>query len=270
MDRLRAFAKAVLYYARGIDLQRISCSLPSNQVIRNRNTVNLAEYLTISSLRTASESTGPFSLRPLIIFILGAPGVGKGTISSFLKETFPTLTHLSYGELVNYCDKSPGSWVSCLPRRGGSLRPLVPARDAVRLVGDAMKEGIRRHGRMIWLIDGLPRDQDHVVEWMTQIGRADFILYLSCPPEVSYARMDKRAETSGRPEDADPAKVRERVQRNIRANGPMLEALEKSGIELVRVDANRDLPVVKREVLDHVQNVIQTWISGQIERARSS
>ncbi|KAI1654637.1 hypothetical protein F4813DRAFT_369702 [Daldinia decipiens] len=52
------------------------------------------------------------STQPLIIFILGAPGTGKGTHSKFLNTTFSSLTHLSYGDLIRYEDRIPGSWTA--------------------------------------------------------------------------------------------------------------------------------------------------------------
>ncbi|OTB10971.1 hypothetical protein K445DRAFT_322463 [Daldinia sp. EC12] len=44
------------------------------------------------------------SKEPTIIFILGAPGTGKGTLSTFLNSRFSRLTHLSYGDLIRRQD----------------------------------------------------------------------------------------------------------------------------------------------------------------------
>ncbi|KAI1140965.1 P-loop containing nucleoside triphosphate hydrolase protein [Hypoxylon sp. FL0543] len=193
------------------------------------------------------------SLRPLIIFILGAPGVGKGTLSGFLKASFPGLTHLSYGDLVRYHDQIPGSWVSSLPRRQGTSSPLLPVHGAVRLLRETIETGAVQHGQMTWLVDGFPRREDHVAEWLKQMPQADRALYLFCPPEVSSNRIIRRARTSGRPDDVDPEKVWERVQRFHIECEPMLNALKNSGIEVVKIDAHRDLDAVKKEIFGCVQ-----------------
>ncbi|KAI1100992.1 P-loop containing nucleoside triphosphate hydrolase protein [Jackrogersella minutella] len=199
------------------------------------------------------------ALQPLIIFLLGAPGVGKGTISGFLNTSFNGLTHLSYGDLLRYEDRIPGSWISSFPRREGATNPLLPARDAVKLLRNTIETGALKHGQMTWLIDGFPREEDHVAEWLKQMPRADLVLYLFCPPDVSFERIMGRAEKSGRPEDADPQKVRTRLQRNIAKCEPMLDALERPGMQITRIDANRDLETVKKEVYDHVQEAMVNW-----------
>ncbi|KAK8082823.1 hypothetical protein PG996_001604 [Apiospora saccharicola] len=52
--------------------------------------------------------------KPLVILILGAPGVGKGTQSAYLASTFG-LAHLSYGDLMRKLSKDQASVVSTLP-----------------------------------------------------------------------------------------------------------------------------------------------------------
>ncbi|KAI0886119.1 P-loop containing nucleoside triphosphate hydrolase protein [Annulohypoxylon maeteangense] len=214
-----------------------------------RNT-SFSSLLSLVSGRRASTRQLP---RPLIIFILGAPGVGKGTLSQSIWESEPGMTHLSYGDLVRYHDRIPGSWISSFPRREGTDSPLLPAHGAVKLLRNTIEAGVLQHGQMTWLIDGFPRQKEHVAEWLAQMPPADSTLYLFCPVEISITRIMGRSETSGRPDDADSDKVRLRVQRTVAECEPMLDALEKSGMRVVRVDANRELKTVKAEVLRHVK-----------------
>ncbi|KAI6088394.1 P-loop containing nucleoside triphosphate hydrolase protein [Hypoxylon rubiginosum] len=202
---------------------------------------------------TAHGTTKSTSAKPLFIFILGAPGVGKGTISAFLKTAVPGLTHLSYGDLTRYYNKIPGSWVSSFPRRRGTNNPLLPARDAAAMLRATIDTGVRKHGQRIWLLDGFPRTAEHVAEMVAQLPPPDCTLYLFCLPEVSMQRIAGRAATSGRPDDANAARVEERVARINAESGAMLEALEAAGMHIATVDANRDLETVKEEVLGHVQ-----------------
>ncbi|KAI1408208.1 P-loop containing nucleoside triphosphate hydrolase protein [Hypoxylon sp. FL1857] len=225
----------------------------------------LPRFLDIPSLSLVSRRGASASrlLQPLIIFILGVPGVGKGTLSEFLNVSFPGLTHLSYGDLVRYQDRIPGSWVSSLPRRQGTSSPLLPTHDAVKLLRKTIETGVLWYGQMTWLVDGFPRREDHVIEWLKQMPQADRALYLFCPPDVSFNRIIGRASSSGRPDDVNPEIVRERVNRSYLESEPMLDALIKSGIRVVRVDANKDLDTVKREVFGYVQEAIRNREAGE-------
>ncbi|RYP80603.1 hypothetical protein DL770_006151 [Monosporascus sp. CRB-9-2] len=192
---------------------------------------------------------------PMIIFILGPPGAGKGTQSASLKAAFPGLTHLSYGDLVRYQDSIPGSWVSSFPRRGnGSNSPLLPANVAVQLLGETIEAGVER-SQLAWLVDGFPRTEEHIAAWSAaRMPPARCALYLSCPPETLVRRV--LARSSGRPDDAVPELVRERVERNVRESEALLKALADSGVSIIRVDADRDVEAVKGEVLAHAKQAI--------------
>ncbi|KAI1392252.1 P-loop containing nucleoside triphosphate hydrolase protein [Hypoxylon trugodes] len=226
-------------------------------ILRRLPKLNFRTILASPLFSQLGEKGTGTSLQPLIIFIIGVPGVGKGTHSEFIKAAFPGLTHLSFGGLIRYQDKIPGSWVSSFPRRETTDRPLLPARDAVKLVRDTIETGVKQYGQMVWLIDGFPRDEQHVAEWMAQMPRPDCALYLFCSPEVSCERLLGRAGTSGRPEDKDPKSIQERVQRNNAESGPMLDALEQSGVPIIRVDTDRDLNIVKEEVVDHIRGMMK-------------
>ncbi len=167
---------------------------------------------------------------PLIIFLLGPPGAGKGTQSALLKAAFPGLiTHLSYGDLVRYQDRIPGSWVSSFPRRGGgsnngnsssggsggsgggsastsSNSPLVSADAAVHLLRDVIERGLGRYGQRVWLVDGFPRSAEHVAAWVAAAAaaaaesrvplRARCAIHLSCPPEMLVQRVLERGRAT--------------------------------------------------------------------------
>ncbi|KAI0118437.1 P-loop containing nucleoside triphosphate hydrolase protein [Nemania sp. FL0031] len=194
---------------------------------------------------------------PRIVFILGPPGAGKETHSKRLRRDFPGLTHLSYGDMLRYQAAIPASWVSTFPRRGGGVEgdPVLSAVDAVRLLRETIEAGVAR-GQRIWLIDGFPRTREHMDAWAdAQMPRASRTLFLECDASALVARILGRAETSGRPGDADIESVRERVKRNMDASEAMLQALRDCDVPIVKINANRDLEVVYKDIYEHFKGI---------------
>lgn len=192
---------------------------------------------------------------PLVVFILGPPGAGKETHSKRLRRDFPGLTHLSYGDALRYQASIPASWVSMFPRRGGGVDgdPVLPAPDAVLLLREMMESGVAR-GQRMWLIDGFPRTKEHMDAWDdARMPRARCTLFLECDGRVLVDRILGRAATSGRPDDADVGKVRERVQRNMKASDAMLRACRDCDVPVTNIDANRDLDVVYKDIRKHFE-----------------
>ncbi|KAI1312952.1 P-loop containing nucleoside triphosphate hydrolase protein [Xylaria venustula] len=195
---------------------------------------------------------------PLIICILGSPGAGKGTQSALLKRAIPGFTHLSYGDLIRYEDRIPGSWVSSLPRRHNTKTPVVPADGAMQLIRQTIDSGAK-HGQLMWLVDGFPRRESHVKAWAAQMPPAQCTLYFSCPRDLAIQRVIGRAEASGRPDDADPRLVTERIDRSISERDALLFALHNYGIRAVEIDAAQSVDDVKRIVHTVCQEAIKPW-----------
>ncbi|KAI2637587.1 P-loop containing nucleoside triphosphate hydrolase protein [Hypomontagnella submonticulosa] len=252
MDKLQAFIMDIICYLSRIIPGAGLTSPLSGWGNRSR------EPDQISPTKSHEASTR-LPIQPFITFLLGAPGVGKDTLSRSLKTMLPGLTHLSYGDLTRYYDSIPGSWVSSFPRREGSSNPLLPAPAAVKLLRETIDTGAQQYGQMTWVVDGFPRREEHVAGWLAEMAQADCAIYLFCPPEVSIRRVSSRAAYSGRPDDGDPAKVRKRVERINAECGPMLEALEKSGMQVIRVNADRDVETVKEEVIGYVRKAMEKW-----------
>ncbi|KAI1160438.1 P-loop containing nucleoside triphosphate hydrolase protein [Nemania serpens] len=210
------------------------------------------------SSRAANLPRAAKAPEPLIIFILGPPGAGKGTQSNLLKAAFPSLTHLSYGDLLRQEDRIPGSWVSSLPRRNGGTKPLVPAIAAAQLLRRTIDVGVRR-GQLTWLVDGFPRSEAHVEAWVAQMPAAQHALYLSCPRDTLVQRVLGRAATSGRPDDAVTGVVQERIGRSLREREALLSALAKHGMRATEIDATQSVADVERGVRAAYRGAVNTW-----------
>ncbi|KAH9990074.1 P-loop containing nucleoside triphosphate hydrolase protein [Xylariaceae sp. FL0662B] len=243
------------WYIRPV-LDRIHSWLPLARKIHEAKVPS--NNLAIRNLFNNNNKTTP-EPQPLIIFLLGPPGAGKGTQAALLRASFPIagLTHLSYGDLLRHHDAIPGSWVNRLPRRSAeSTTPLVSADEAVRLLREAIEAG----GRRVWLVDGFPRCEAHVEAWVrARMPLARCAVFLECSRDTLVERVLGRAGVSGRPDDGRPELVLERIGRAVEESEGLLEALERWGMRLLVVDASRDVEDVAREVRDIVQEAVDSW-----------
>jgi adenylate kinase family enzyme len=144
---------------------------------------------------------------------------------------------------------------SLLRRGGGSNSPVVPPEAAVFILRQAIfhhNDGPPRREQEIWLIDGFPRNKKHVEAWIRgQMPLAQCVIYLTCPKDVLIQRILSRASTSGRPDDAVPDLVRERVERNVSERDAMLSALVEHGMAVLKIDGTQDVETVRQVVLDN-------------------
>ena len=140
--------------------------------------------------------------QPNVIFVLGGPGTGKGTMCE-LAETQLGWTHLSTGELLREAQQNGDARATviddCL-----EAGQLVPNEIVVTLLQQAMERMIRTTGKTNFLLDGFPRSLNNLEAWYDIYGReADLpkMLYLECPYEVLEQRILGRAKFTGRSDD---------------------------------------------------------------------
>ena len=140
--------------------------------------------------------------QPNVIFVLGGPGTGKGTMCE-LAETQLGWTHLSTGELLRAAQQNGDARAAviddCL-----EAGQLVPNEIVVTLLQQAMERMIRTTGKTNFLLDGFPRSLNNLEAWYDIYGReADLpkMLYLECPYEVLEQRILGRAKFTGRSDD---------------------------------------------------------------------
>ena len=140
--------------------------------------------------------------QPNVIFVLGGPGTGKGTMCE-LAETQLGWTHLSTGELLREAQQNGDARAvvidDCL-----EAGQLVPNEIVVTLLQQAMERMIRTTGKINFLLDGFPRSLNNLEAWYDIYGREAELpkmLYLECPYEVLEQRILGRAKFTGRSDD---------------------------------------------------------------------
>ena len=139
---------------------------------------------------------------PNVVFVLGGPGAGKGTMCE-LAETQLGWTHLSTGDLLRAEREAGGPTAKVIEEYMTSGR-LVPNEITVTLLKNAMERVTRTTGKRNFLLDGFPRSLDNLEAWYEIFGRETQLpkmLYFECPYEVLADRILGRAKFSGRSDD---------------------------------------------------------------------
>ncbi|KAK9449434.1 adenylate kinase-domain-containing protein [Limtongia smithiae] len=155
-----------------------------------------------------------------VIFVLGGPGVGKGTQCTHLAQDYG-FSHLCAGDLLREEQARPGSefgeLISTCIREG----KIVPQEITIALLKNAMKDEVAK-GRTKFLIDGFPRKMDQAIKFEEEIAVSEFTLYFECSEEVMLQRLMKRSETSGRADD-NIESIRKRFKTFIDTSMPVID-----------------------------------------------
>jgi adenylate kinase len=146
----------------------------------------------------------------LNIVLFGPPGAGKGTQSERLIEKY-NLVHLSTGDVFRANIKGETE-LGKLAKSYMDAGQLVP--DAVTI--DMLRsEVVKHHDPKGFIFDGFPRTNaqaqaldEFLAGLNTQIS---LMLALEVEEQELKTRLLKRAEVSGRADDADPAVIEKRI-----------------------------------------------------------
>lgn len=97
-----------------------------------------------------------------VLFILGGPGAGKGTLCRYIMEKYGYV-HLSAGDLLREERMKPDSKYGKLIENYIKNGLIVPVAITCNLLDQAMQNSISPQKR--FLIDGFPRNQDNLDGW---------------------------------------------------------------------------------------------------------
>lgn len=143
------------------------------------------------------------------VVLFGPPGCGKGTQAVRLKEALG-VPHVSTGDMFREHKANQtelGKQADAIMARG-DLVPDSLTNDMVRdrLAREDVQPGV--------LLDGYPRNVDQAKELdgilATHDRRVTDVVVISVPQEELIRRILERGKTSGRADDQDEAKVRNR------------------------------------------------------------
>jgi adenylate kinase len=146
----------------------------------------------------------------LNIVLFGPPGAGKGTQSERLIEKY-NLVHLSTGDVFRANIKGETE-LGKLAKSYMDAGQLVP--DAVTI--DMLRSEVAKHSDPKgFIFDGFPRTNAQAQaldEFLSNLNTSiSLMLALEVEEQELKTRLLKRAEVSGRADDADPAVIEKRI-----------------------------------------------------------
>ncbi|KAM8930292.1 UMP-CMP kinase isoform 1-T1 [Pelodytes ibericus] len=188
-------------------------------------------------------------MKPLVVFVLGGPGAGKGTQCERIVQKYG-YTHLSAGDLLRDERKKPDSQVGGLIESYIKEGKIVPVEITIGLLKKAMELTMKNDtNKNKFLIDGFPRNEDNLQGWeKTMNGKADvsFVLFFDCDNETCIERCLERGKSSGRSDD-NRESLEKRIQTYLQSTRPIIDLYEEKG-KVRKVDASKSVDEVFSKV----------------------
>lgn len=162
----------------------------------------------------------------LNIVLFGKPGAGKGTQAEFLKTKY-NLTHLSTGDIFRHNinnETDLGKLAKTFIDKGN----LVPDQVTTKMLIDAVESTTNTDG---FLFDGYPRTLSQSIAldeyFNSKNDKITATIALEADDEILVKRLLERGKTSGRPDDQDEAKIRNRYTEYNTKTAPLIEYYQK-------------------------------------------
>ncbi len=172
------------------------------------------------------------------LILLGAPGAGKGTQATFIKEKY-NIPQISTGDMLRAAVKA-GTQLGLEAKKFMDEGGLVPDEVIIGLVKERIKDADCANG---FLFDGFPRTIPQA-EAMKNAGVAiDYVVEIDVPDEAIVERMSGRR--------SHPASGR---TYHVKFNPPKAEGKDDvTGEELVQREDDKEEVVLKRLQVYHDQ-----------------
>jgi adenylate kinase len=156
------------------------------------------------------------------IVLFGKPGAGKGTQADFLKHKY-NLVHLSTGDIFRFNMKNDTE-LGKLAKSYINNGDLVPDEVTINMLQDEVGKNPQAKG---FLFDGFPRTiaqaeaLDKFLAGKNQEITAT--VALEANDEILVQRLLERGKTSGRSDDQDEEKIRNRYQEYNEKTAPLMD-----------------------------------------------
>ncbi|CAH2089860.1 unnamed protein product [Euphydryas editha] len=187
---------------------------------------------------------------PEVVFVLGAPGAGKGTQCSLISKEFG-FVHLSAGDLLREERQRPGSEYGEMIEEKIRNGEIVPVEVTCSLIHNA----IQKSGKTRFLIDGFPRNKNNLEGWervMADKTKLLFVLFFECSRDICTERcLNRGAAGSGRSDD-NLESLKKRFNTYLNDTMPIINHYDEQGL-VRRVNAE----VSPEEVFNDVKKIFK-------------
>ncbi|KAJ6259928.1 Uridylate kinase [Drechslerella dactyloides] len=183
-----------------------------------------------------------------VIFVLGGPGVGKGTQCANLVKDYH-FVHLSAGDLLREERTRSGTEYGELIETYIKEGKIVPMEVTIVLLENAMKKSIEA-GKHKFLIDGFPRQMDQALKFEEVVVPSQFTLFFDCDEETMTKRITERGKTSGRSDD-NPESMLKRFRTFNETSMPVVNYFDGQK-KVVKVDGAKSVDAVYADVKAHI------------------
>ena len=162
------------------------------------------------------------------IVLFGKPGAGKGTQAQFLKEKY-NLTHLSTGDIFRYNIKNDTD-LGQLAKTFMDKGDLVPDEVTIQMLQSEVDKNPKSAG---FLFDGFPRtlaQANALDNFLRSKGQSiTATIALEADDTILVERLLNRGKTSGRPDDQDEEKIRNRYDEYNQKTAPLMHYYKDQG-----------------------------------------
>lgn len=161
------------------------------------------------------------------LVLLGAPGSGKGTQATRLREHLQ-VPHISTGDLLRAAVKA-GTELGRQAKAVMESGALVSDQIVLGMLEERLTAGDTGNG---FVLDGYPRNLAQANALDALLGRlgqpADIAVQLDVDTELLISRLAGRAQAEGRADDS-PGAVRHRLQVYTDATAPVVDFYRNTG-----------------------------------------
>ncbi|WP_165499067.1 adenylate kinase [Gramella sp. KN1008] len=191
-------------YKKNIPLDYIGMEIPNKFIVGyGLDYDGLGRNLTQVYKRKESKMTN------LVLF--GPPGAGKGTQATILKDKYD-LVHISTGDVFRFNIKNQTA-LGLSAKSYIDKGQLVPDEVTINMLKAEVEKNEDANG---FIFDGFPRTEaqaDALEEFLESKGTmVHAMIALEVEDNILVERLLERGKTSGRPDDADEAVIRNRIK----------------------------------------------------------